>query len=180
VKAIQAYVSALFSRYLELEVQKRKVSVMQRRTFQHQDSVAPLVLIYPNAEHLDAFSFQILKHVMKRYEFMLVLLVRDEYIEIPMVGAKSQAEIQETLETGIMNIVDALDSSEVAIYRMTHLNRKPQFKDFIKLHFGIEEFREEVDLSQVEEERDQEEYFKSRSRARQKTQEEDKKDELLK
>jgi hypothetical protein len=49
--------------------------------------VAPLILLYTNAEHLDFASFSVLKHILKRYSKIFILLqVRDTYTEIPMVG----------------------------------------------------------------------------------------------
>jgi hypothetical protein len=86
IKGLTAFVSATFSKYLESDVRERKVSVMKQST---GGSVAPLILVFPNAEHLDEATLMLLKHIIKRYEIMLVLLVRDHYTEIPMVGLKT-------------------------------------------------------------------------------------------
>lgn len=86
IKGLTAFVSATFSKYLESDVRARKVSIMKQSS---GGSIAPLILVFPNAEHLDEATLMLLKHILKRYEIMLVMLVRDHYTEIPMVGLKT-------------------------------------------------------------------------------------------
>lgn len=79
------------SGYLESNVTERKVSVMKSSKHSEALPIAPMILIFPNAEHLDEATFTALRHLMKRYpRIMLVMLTRDSQTEIPMVGLKTQ------------------------------------------------------------------------------------------
>lgn len=93
---------------------------------------------------------------MKRYEIMLVMLVRDHYTEIPMVGLKTQEQIFDTVSDGILKISESIPEDVVNI-ELSTLKRqgldgniaKDEYKQFINLHFGIESFREQINLQEL-------------------------------